>query len=399
MADKLKSTFHKEVFVGSVKTRLPFDMIINDLEVKELFKIDEVFARGGMFDILGGNFILPELRIKKANVFIEKPPKAESQDKSQNTTLPQESATDKNITRDALANNVPTTAPQGEIFKLPDIILKHLVVSDSTLNFTDRSAADSTIKLTFKDVNIEIENLELPVRTSKITYFELTGKIPWQNNGEEGKIWFQGWVNFFKKDMRAELKIDDIDGIYLYPYYSNWVNLEKSRIQKAKLNFFSEIFGLNNDVTADCHLELARIEFKPRPEDQPQEKAEKIATAVIDIFKAINEGKIVLDFKFKTKMDSPEFGLNNIIKVAVQDKISQARKNEPLNPGQILKMPAKLIESTISTATDLTKSVINGTMSVGKEIKRAIEDSFTKETSKVPEAQVNQTPQESNSTK
>jgi len=273
------------------------------------------------------------------------------------------------------------------------------VISGSTVNFTDRSVADKTIKVTVKDVNIEIENLKLPVRGSDITYFELTGRIPWQNKGEEGKIWFQGWINFFKKDMRAELKVEDIDGICLYPYYSNWVDLEKSRIQKANLNFFSEIIGLNNDVTADCHLELTRVEFKPRPEDQPQEKAQRIATAVIDIFKAINEGKIVLDFKFKTKMDSPEFGLKKIIKTAVEDKISQARKSEPFNPEQILKMPAKIIGDTISTATDLTKSVINGTMSVGRELKKAVEASFSKEESKVSKTPVNQTTQETNSSK
>ena len=384
MAGKLKATFHKEVFVGSVKTRLPFDLIIRDVEVKDLFKIREVFARGGMFDLLGGNFFLSELKIKKATLYIEKPAEAVSQDKIQDAVLSKEPA---------------AASHKGETFGLPNITLKHLAISDSTLNFTDRSVADSVIKITFKDVNIEIENLELPVKSSQITCFELTGKIPWQNNGEEGKIWFQGWINFFKKDMRAELKIADIDGVYLYPYYSNWVDLEKSRIQKAKLNFFSEIIGLNNDVTADCHLELALIEFKPRPEDQPQEKAQRLATAVIDIFKAINEGKIVLDFKFKTKMDSPEFGLNKIIKTAVEDKISEARKSEPFNPEQILKMPAKIIRDTISTATDLTKSVINGTMSVGQEFKKAIETSFTreKESSKTPETQLNQTPQGNNS--
>jgi len=66
LMDKLKNAFHKEVSVGSLRTRLPFDLIIKDLEVKGLFKINEVFAQGGMFDILSGDFVLPKLRIKKA---------------------------------------------------------------------------------------------------------------------------------------------------------------------------------------------------------------------------------------------------------------------------------------------------------------------------------------------
>jgi hypothetical protein len=391
LVNKLNSVFRREVFVGTVKTRLPFDLIIKDVEVKDLFKIGEVFAQGGVFDILGGNFILPELRIKRAVVNLEKPARAELQD----TPLPQEPVVDKNVTTPTLAINVTKTAVPEEAFKLPNIILRRCIVSDSIFNFVDRSVADRYIKVTVKDVNIKIENLELPVRTSEITYFELTGKIPWQNIAEEGKIWFQGWINFFKKDMRAELKIGDIDGVYLHPYYSNWVDLEKSRIQKAKLNFFSEIVGLNNDVTADCHLELTRIEFKPRPEDQPQEKAERIATAVIDIFKAINEGKIVLDFKFKTKMDNPEFGLNKIIKMAVQDKIKEARKGDS---DTVFTVPGKIIGGTISSATDLTKALINGTMSVGKELKKAIEGSFIREVN-VTEAPTDQAVQESNQTK
>jgi hypothetical protein len=399
LMDKLKNTFDKEVFVGSVKTRLPFELIINDLEVKDLFKIDEVIAPGGMFDVLGRNFSLFELRIKKATVYLEKPPKAESQDKSQNTAPSQSAATDKNVKLSNAMNNLAPAPLHGLTFQLPNISVKHLVISDSAFNFTDRLVEDKPIKLTLKNVNIEIENLKLPVRGSEITYFELIGKISWQNNADEGKIWFQGWINFFKKDMRAELKIADIDGIWLHPYYSNWVDLEKSHIQNAKLNFFSEILGFNNDVTADCHLELTQIEFKPHAQDQQREKAEKIATAVIDIFRTVNQGKIVLDFKLKTKMDSPEFGLDNIIKVAVEDKILQVRKDERLKSEDILKMPAKVIETTISTATDLTKSVINGTISVGKELKKAVETSFSKEAGKVSKDPVRPDTPETNLTK
>ena len=63
--------------------------------------------------------------------------------------------------------------------------------------------------------------------------------------------------------MQAALKIKDIDAIYLYPYYSMWVDLEKARIEKAKLNFSADINGLNNNVNVECHLELTDMVRKP----------------------------------------------------------------------------------------------------------------------------------------
>ena len=68
--------------------------------------------------------------------------------------------------------------------------------------------------------------------------------------------------------MQASVDIRDIDGIYLYPYYANWVDLEGARIEKAKLNFSSKITGINNDVNAACHLALADIVRRPLAEEE-----------------------------------------------------------------------------------------------------------------------------------
>ena len=191
--------------------------------------------------------------------------------------------------------------------------------------------------------------------------------------------------------MRASVNVKNIDGIYLYPYYANWVDLEKSRIQQAKLNFSSEITGRNNDIAADCHLELTDIVFRPKEEQEQEEKAHKIATVVLDLFKAL-DGKITLDFTVKTKMDRPMFGFENI-RMAVEEKIAKSYKKEKL--GTILSFPTKLIESAVKGTTDITKAMIEGTLSVGKEIRKGAEQIFMEEhKSEEPKQQQQPPPQQ-----
>ena len=376
LVNKLHDFFQREITVGSVKTRLPFDLVIKNLEIKGLAKFDKIIASGGLVDILSGNITLSQLTIRHAVVDIEKPlkkaPAVENTDSNVPAIEPAASVTP------AVSIIAQTELPQ-EIVGIPPLILKRVIITDSSINFIDRNMGDQGIKVAIKDINARIENIQLPVNGSQVTSFEFKGLIPWQNIAEEGKVNLRGWINLYKKSMTASLRVEDIDGVYLYPYYSSWVDLDKSHIEKAKLNFTSEIQGLNNDVTADCHLELTRIDFKPRNEEESQNRAEKITKVVLDIFKSLNQGKVVLDFKFKTKMDSPELGLSPIIKLALQDKIKQARKGIQLKPESVITVPGNIVKGTVTTAGDLTKSLIDTVFSVGRDLKKTFENSFKKE--------------------
>jgi hypothetical protein len=256
---------------------------------------------------------------------------------------------------------------------LANLAFKRINIENGKIDFIDHSVGANGIKITLKDVSFNLTNLYLPAH-SVVTNFALKGRIPWQEGKAEGKIDAEGWVNLFKKDMAASLKISDIDGVYLYPYYSQWVDLEKARIEKAKLDFTSNINGLNNNITAECHLELSDIVFKPRPPEEKEEKAEKIATTVIDIFKTLNQGKIVLDFTIRTKMDRPEFGFSSI-KMAFENKLAQV-------PGfkaeDVFSLPGKFLQSTVTSVTDLSRAVIDGVYAIGNEIKKGVEGAIEK---------------------
>jgi hypothetical protein len=372
LAKKLEATLNREVKIGSLVTSFPATINIKNIEAKDLFKIDEVVAAGGFFDIFRRSFKLSKLKISRPTVTLQKG----LVESPAEVFTPNENAQAKTENKAATPDLNPVAIPQGE-FLFPRFFISHFIVNEGTINFIDRSISKDGLVIKIEHLNIKVDNLNFGRGGSYLTDFELKGRIPWQEGKEEGKIEAVGWLNFPKRDMQATLKIEDIDGVYLYPYYSKWVDLEKARIEKANLNFTSNIQGLNNNVTADCHLELTDIVRKPRSPDEPEEKAERITNAVLDIFRALNQGKIVLDFTIRTKMDRPEFGFGNI-KMAFENRLAEARTTE-FKPENVLMLPVKLLEGLVKGATDFSKAVVDGTFAVGKEVKKSVEDAFKKE--------------------
>jgi len=172
----------------------------------------------------------------------------------------------------------------------------------------------------------------------------------------------------FKKDMQATLKISGIDAVYLHTYYSHWLkDLDEARIEKAKLNFSSEIHGLSNNVTADCHVELVDMVRKPLELGQSEEKSSKITNVVLDNFKTMDQGKVELNFTIKTKMDSPQFGFDNF-KRAFEDKVMRSRSASGFKFQDALALPVKTVENGVKSFTDLSRAMIDGIFAIGNEI-------------------------------
>lgn len=348
----LQDLTHKKVTIGFFDITFPLNLEIKNIDIEGAGKIEKIMVSPSLLSLITGNVALNSLRIIKPEITYEK----------------------------ELAPFYPESVPatpfaQKEKRKPLRLILKRINIRDGKINFIDHTAGRESIKIIIKDINFNLTNLYL-FPASVIANFELKGNIPWQQEQEVGKIEADGWINFFKKDMQATLKIQDIDGVYLYPYYSRWIDLGKAGIESATLNFTSNINGLNNNITAECHLELTNIVRKERPIEELS-KEEKITETILDFFKTLSQGKIVLDFTIRTKMDRPEFGFSDI-KMAFEDKLAKARNNNAFKPQDIVSLLGKILEGTVKGATNFSKAVIAGTLAVGNELKKAVQDSFKK---------------------
>ena len=378
IARQIENLTHRKVTISYAGLTLPFNLEIKNLDIPGLAKVSYASISPSIPGLLSGKIVLNDLKLINPQLVYEK-----TQDKTQDKAKVE--GVSANVNAMAVAPNPqlksglqPKSAPKPKSDPKKNqylrLIIKHLNIKDGQIDFIDHTLPGEGIKITVKDINFHLTNLYIYPK-SAITNFELTGRIPWMQGEEEGKIEAKGWVNLFKKDMQATVKIADIDGVYLYPYYSSWVDLEKTRIQSAKLNLNSNIKSLDNNLSAECHLELTDIVFKQRQEEEGLGKAEKIAEAVLGIFKALNQGKIIVNFTIKTRMTNPEFNFG-YIKTAFEDKLREGMKYSQVNYADIFKIPVKKVGRT---ATDLSQAFINGTFGLAKVFKDTVVCAFKKE--------------------
>jgi flagellar basal body-associated protein FliL len=361
ITQQLQGLTHRKVTMGYFKIHPLLNLEIRNLEIEGLAKVDSVYMTAGIIGFLTGNLVLDELRIIKPEVTYEKFAPA--------------------VVVPSAAAQPTKPAPFNKRYALY-LVARKIKIRDARLDFIDHTAGTSGIKITVKDATFNLNNLYVFPR-SIVSNFELKGSIPWENGSQQGKVLLEGWIDFYKKSMQANLKVNDIDGFYFYPYYSQWGDLTKTNIEKATLNFSSDIQGLKNNITANCHLELSDLVFKPRPPAEPQDRGEKLAAVVLDIFKDLNQGKIVLDFTIQTKMDNPVFGFSNI-KTAVESKVTEHIQKRTPKIKNVLTIPTDAMLGTVKGLTDVTTSTIRGTVSVIKELKDALLAPFKK--AKTPES-------------
>jgi len=367
LANKLESAFGRKVSIGELKLKPPLNLELMDLDVEGLVNIGYIYISPSIPNLLAGKLALNKVRIVRPKISCER-------------KLPSASvATDSAV----VLNKPEAEKPKEETPVVAKnslrLVIKSFKIRSGELYFLDHTADSRNVIVMVKNIDLNLTNLyTYPVDV--VVDFNLTGRLPWKSGEPDGKIFLEGWVNPYKKNMLANLNIEGIDAIAFYPYYSTWVNLEKARIDKAKLNFRSKIKGENNDIAAQCHLELANIVRKARPPEEPQQKAERLTDAVLDMFKAMNQGQVVLDFTLHTKMDRPQFGFENI-KSAFEGKLMQARTNSGLRPQDMLLWPGKMLQGGIKSGSDLTKAAVDGLFALGNGLKKFFEDAMNKQTS------------------
>jgi hypothetical protein len=276
------------------------------------------------------------------------------------------------------AASVPARGPCKNIFFNRSVFIKNLESSSGAINFIDQSAGSEGLEFRIEELDFILYNLA-NIPRPEVCAFDLKGKVLWHEGSKAGSVEAKGWVNPFKEDMEATVRIADIDGIYIYPYYYSWIDIDKARIQEAKLDFHSFLEARDNNLQARCHLELKDIVFKPRPAGEMLNKEERIVNTVVGAFKAMDNGKIAIDFLIRTKMDNPRFALADDIETAVKDKVTQARQANRLTVDKAVLFPGRVFGGTVKGTTDISRALIGGTLSLGKEIKRAFEVAFKKE--------------------
>jgi len=363
LAAKLQSMLGRKVSIANIILRPPLNLEIKGLDITGLVKVDYIYISPSIPYLLSGKLGLNKVRIVRPRITAERSlPVAQPAVAATVTPVP--------VVQQETAAPAPSTGPH--------LVIRSLKIRNGEIYLIDHASESKAVTVALKNLDVNIKNLySYPV--DLVADFQLSGRLPWESGEPDGRISLEGWLNSYKKDMLANLEIKNIDAIAFYPYYSTWVDLEKARIEKAKLNFTSKIIGAGNDIAAQCHLELADIVRKVRPPTEPQEKAEMLTDAVLDMFKAMDQGKVILDFTLHTKMDQPQFSFENI-KSAFEGKLMQARASAGLRAQDMLLLPGKMLQKGFKSGADLSKAVVDGVFALGNGLKKVFEDAINKQT-------------------
>jgi len=357
LTEEIERLTHRKTTIAYFNLSPALNLQIKDLKIEGLAKIGSVSLTTNIPSLFIGRVIFNDIRIVSPEFTFTRAPEpvVNAGKSSVDVILP--------------SSDVAAAKSPPRQIKLMPLGFRRIRVEDGIINYIDQGISADGIKIVLKDVSCKVNSFYFyprPIATS----FELKGNIPWREGQDVGKVSLEGWINLIKRDMQATLKIQDIDAIYLYPYYSNWMDLEKARIERAKLNFTVDMIGLNNNVSAECHLELTDLVRKPLEPGQSEKKESRITNKVLDIFKTVDEGKMDLAFTFKTRMDSPEFGLG-AFRMAFEEKIHKGMGVFSPKPENVLAMPLKVMEGGVRGITDLTRAMIDGVFAIGGAVVKA----------------------------
>ncbi|MFY9402497.1 MAG: hypothetical protein WAQ07_03700 [Candidatus Omnitrophota bacterium] len=353
LINQIQRITHKKTTIDYFSITPILRIDIKGLDVQGLAKSSKVSTSISIVNLLRGRVVLRNLTFIQPEFFVNKTPPEVANPSIYSATL----------------NPSVKPPPAPKEAKPVSFGILRLDIRDGKVIFIDQTIKSGSIKISVEEISAYIKNFYLyPVFA--ITEFKLSAIIPWKEGEDKGKLELDGWINTHKGDMSATCKVNDIDAIYLYPYYSTWVDLKKARIEKAKLNFLSEIHGLNNDVTADCFLELTDMVRKPLEIGEPEAKASKLTNAVLDRFKELDNGEVKLNFKIKTKMDSPQFGFENF-KSAFEEKLMRGRSTFKSSLQDSLSIPVKAVENGFRSFTDLSRAMIDGVFAIGNQVKES----------------------------
>lgn len=217
--------------------------------------------------------------------------------------------------------NLPKPRQQG---KPASVFMTGLSIRAGKVVFTDKKISTGGFKVVIDKIDARVSKVSLPV-TSMKTNFRVSAAIAsWQDQAL-GDVSFSGWIDFGPKDMDAVLKLKDLSVTYFSPYYGDFISRRK--LLSAKLNTVSIFKAENNELAIDTHFSLSDLIYAQEESREGELPTLDITKSALDLF-TDREGKLVLDFRLKSKFDNPEFTVKQL-KKAILNAAAKNLANQP----------------------------------------------------------------------
>jgi len=308
---QIEKKVNAKVSLQGVGMSLPFSLNLDQLQIGEFFKVDQVRVSFPIKITL----VDPVINLEQ----------------SQDGKL-----------------NLPEII-RGQKSKKPAIILTALCVKNGKIIFTDKTVSPDGYKTIAERISADISKEMMPLDSLKVN-FKISANIMDGSEQALGSMDFSGWLDWEKKDMDAVSNIKNMEVTHFQPYYGNFFSERK--LLSAKLNLTSKFDAKNNDLKINNNFQLSKIVYAQQQETQlepgqlPDFDFKKRA---LDLFTDRN-GNLNLEFTLTTKLDRPRFNKQELKDVMLE----AAQRNLANQPPQDV---AEKIYKTIQDFKDFGKQM------------------------------------------
>lgn len=201
-----------------------------------------------------------------------------------------------------------------------------LKVIDGSGEFIDQALLQETPFVTrLAHVNVDASRVSL--LTPLKMQFKLKGDFTSEKGETVGDVSSSGWVDIVTKDMDVKTQINHLHLINFEPYYKKYL---KQDLKSGDMLLTAATTAVNNDLKADCHMELTNVAFVTSQEATVTE-AKDIAVLMVQSM-LTTQGQAVFDFSFKTKLDNPKLEhiklKGNFFQAGMKDMMSHPEESQ-----------------------------------------------------------------------
>lgn len=301
--DKLSAAFGRRVDIDSIQVRYPLGLSIKNFNVDGYGFVKEVSIGLGVLHLLGNDlkfssvvFYEPQIvlhRLKDKTVIIgDLPPVTSDAQTSESPAEPEAPGQPAESAQPVVP--APPAPQSAKNKKAPPFSMDKLVIKNGAVSFFDHSSAEE-FQVLVSDIDLDVRHLSFNMKPAR-TKFNLNAKIVMpKTQTPTGEIISRGWLNLAKKDMKGELKIENLDGRIFSSFYGNAV---KTDFKNIIADLFVEAESKDNDMTVKGRLQVKDFAF-----DSKQKDSHSLEDIILGGLQSMAKG-LTLEFSFKTKMDN-----------------------------------------------------------------------------------------------
>jgi uncharacterized protein involved in outer membrane biogenesis len=301
--------------LAKISLSLPLTITLEKLEIGNLASIKKISLSPNLLALLFGKIVIHGLNIVEPVINLEQSPDGKL--------------------------NLPLLEQKG---KAPVVYLTSFNLRDGKIIFTDKKVSNEGFRIIVNKLNIKVAKVALPV-TSLQTNFSISAQLLSAQGDPFGDLTFSGWLDYFARDLDAELEVNNLDVTQLSVYYGNFISNRK--LSSARLDLASILKAKNNALHINTKFNLSNLVYASQ-EDQPLNL--DLMKNALDIF-TDTKGDLHLEFDIDTLLDNPALDQEKLQKIILKS----AAKNLSQQP------PQQLI--------DKVTSIIDQYKGVGKELK------------------------------